>query len=124
MGFGRRAEFETGSQKIDNQEEQIAFIFVDYLGNEIHLTDEVCQVALTKHPEAGQFFELVGETLASPDIVKKSQTDSRVNLYYKFYSKILNGKFVVIVVKYAERYFISTFYATDKIKQGEVVWKK
>jgi len=102
----------------------MAFIFIDYRGEEIHLADEVYQVALTKHPEGRQFFEFVGETLASPDIVKKSQTDSRVELYYKYYSKILNGKFVVIVVKHAERYFISTFYATDKIKQGEVVWKK
>jgi hypothetical protein len=84
----------------------------------------VYQVALTKHPEAHTFVELIGETLNAPDIVKNSQTDNRVNLYYKFYPRVLNGKFVVIVVKFAEMYFISTFYATDKIKQGEVVWKK
>ena len=102
----------------------MTFTFVDYRGEEIYLTDEVYQVVLSKHPEAGLFAKRISDTLSSPDIVKKSQLDVRVNLYYKFYSDILNGKFVVIVVKHADSFFVSTFYTTDKIKQGEIVWKK
>lgn len=100
------------------------FTFVDYRGETIYLSEQVYNVVLSKHPEAKLFFEWVGDTLNSPDIVKKSQTDARVNLYYKFHSKVLDGKFIVIVVKLAGQYFVSTFYATDKIKEGEIVWKK
>lgn len=102
----------------------MAYQCSDYRGVQIHLTDEVSQIILTKHPETQEFFERIAETLAHPDLVKQSQTDTRVNLYYRFYSEILNGKFVVIVVKYAQEYFVSTFYATDKIKEGRLIWKK
>lgn len=102
----------------------MSFTFVDYRGATIHLSDQVYQTVLLKHPEAKLFFDFLHETLALPDIVKKSQTDERVNLYYKYFSRVLNGKYVVIVVKFAGEYFVSTFYATDKIKQGEFVWKK
>jgi len=102
----------------------MAYTFRDYRGETIFLSEQVYQVALTKHPEAKLFFDFVAETLVQPDIVKKSQKDTRTSLYYRYFSQVLNGKFVVIVVKFAEQYFVSTFYATDKIKQGEVVWKK
>jgi fibronectin type 3 domain-containing protein len=102
----------------------MAFHFVDYRNQEIELADEVYQTILVKHPEVKQFFDRIGEVLARPDVVRKSQTDVRVNLYYKFYADILKGKYVVAVVKLADRYFISTFYATDKIKEGEIVWKR
>jgi len=102
----------------------MAYQFSDYRGARVHLTDEVYQIILTKHPEAQGFFDRIAETLAHPDLVKQSQTDTRVNLYYRFYSDVLNGKFVVIVVKYAQEYFVSTFYATDKIKEGRLIWKR
>jgi len=34
------------------------------------------------------------------------------------------GKWVVVVGKRADRRFISTVYATDWIKSGEVLWPK
>ncbi len=37
---------------------------------------------------------------------------------------VLNGKWLVVVVKRIDRHFISTFYATDQIKSGEILWKK
>lgn len=102
----------------------MTFNFVDYRDETIQLSEEVYNVVLTKHPEAEKFVEQVGETLASPDIIKRSQTDARVNLYYKFYSHVLNGKFVVIVAKFAQEYFVSTFYATDKIKKEKLYGRR
>lgn len=76
----------------------MTFTFLDYRGIEIQLTAQVYQVVLLKHPESAQFFDRIGEILAQPDLVKASQTDSRVDLYYRFYADVLNGKFVVVVV--------------------------
>lgn len=66
------------------------------------MSDEVYQVILVKHPEARKLFDRVGETLLEPDSVRKSVTDVRVRLYYRFYPDILGGKFVVVVVKGAD----------------------
>jgi len=45
-------------------------------------------------------------------------------LYYQFRAQVLNGKWVVVVVKQVDRYFISTIYATDRVKSGDVIWTK
>ncbi|MBI3538179.1 MAG: hypothetical protein HY070_11570 [Chloroflexi bacterium] len=103
---------------------QMAYSFKDYLGEEIFLTAQVYQVILVKHLEVSRFFDRVGDTLMNPDEVRKSVTDSRVRLYYRYYPDVLDGKFVVVVVKRAEGIFISTIYATDRIKEGEILWKK
>jgi hypothetical protein len=98
------------------------YSFRDYRNEEIDLSDEVYRVILDKHPESKQFISRISQTLAVPDQVRKSVTDSRVRLYYRFYDDVLNGKFVTVVVKRADRSFISTIYATDKIKEGELLW--
>jgi len=103
---------------------EAAFTFKDYLGEQVVLTKDVYGVILLKHPESKKFFDHIGETLASPEVVRRSVTDIRTRLYYRFYRDVLDGKFVVVVVKRAEGNFISTIYATDKIKEGEVIWQK
>jgi len=100
------------------------YIFTDYAGERITLSAEVYQVIATKHPEVKRFFEYVRETLADPQIVRQSVTDPRVRLYYRFYADVLDGKLVVVVVKQANVNFVSTIYATDKIKEGETIWQK
>ncbi len=102
----------------------MAYTFTDYRGEDVYLSDNVYHVIILKHPEAKKLFNRVGNTLVSPDEVRKSVTDSRTRLYYRFYSDVLKGKFVVVVVKQVDKNFISTIYATDKIKEGEVLWKK
>jgi hypothetical protein len=58
------------------------------------------------------------------DKVRKSIHDERSVLYYLFKENVLNGKWLVAVVKRIDRNFISTLYATDRIKSGDVIWKK
>ena len=102
----------------------VAYTFTDYLGETIYLSAEVYKIILAKHREVHGFFDRVGETLQSPDMVRKSVSDARARLYYRFYADVLEGKFVAVVVKRADRNFISTVYATDKIKEGEIIWQK
>jgi hypothetical protein len=66
----------------------------------------------------------ITQTLLSPDEIRRSIRDERVILYYRFEGQVLDGKWVVVVVKRVERRFISTIYATDQIKSGDILWKK
>lgn len=99
-------------------------IYHDLWDNEIVLTDSVRAVILQKHPEAEDFIDNLANISSNPDEVHRSIHDERSTLYYRFESHILDGKWVVAVVKRVERYYVSTLYATDKIKSGEVIWTK
>lgn len=99
-------------------------IYLDAFGNTIVLVDEIRDVILTKHPEIAPFINQIGEVLKSPDEIRRSVYDERVVLYYCFKEQILDGKWLVVVVKRIDRNFVSTFYVTSKLKAGEVIWKK
>ena len=99
-------------------------IFVDVFENEVVLTDEVQAETFDKHPEAKGFLKHVEVTLQAPDEVRRSSRDERVMLYYRYEHEVLGGKWIVVVVKRIDRNFVSTFYATNKIKLGETLWKK
>ena len=98
--------------------------YTDVFGAQIVLTDSVRATILEKHPEAADFIDLIGEVVAQPDEVRQSVRDTRIVLYYQFRTSVLEGKWVVVVVKRIDRNFISTRYATDKIKCGDLLWKK
>jgi len=99
-------------------------IYKDIFGDEIVLTHDTRDRILQKHPEVADFLDRISQTLLLPDEIRYSLRDERVILYYRFDVQVLNGKWVVVVVKRVERRFISTIYATDQIKSGEVLWKK
>lgn len=102
----------------------IETLYVDVFGDEVVLADSVRATILEKHPEAADFIDSLAEVLATPDEVRQSVRDTRVVLYYQFRTSVLEGKWVVVVVKRIDRNFISTLYATDKIKSGDLLWKK
>jgi hypothetical protein len=69
----------------------------------------------------------VCETLEDPEEVRKSRRASdTTRLYYRRYTNTAIGdKWVCVVVKFLENdAFISTAYGTNKIKQGELIWRK
>ncbi len=99
-------------------------IYVDVLNEEIVLTQAVRTVILTKHPEVADFIDKIGSVLNDPDEIRRSMRDDRAVLYYRYESEVLNSKWVVVVVKRIDRNFISTIYATDTVKSGEVIWTK
>jgi hypothetical protein len=57
-------------------------------------------------------------------MIKGSRRTQDVWLYYKFYSSIFRGKFLLVAVKKSLRAFVLTCYITDEIKKGELVWQK
>jgi len=64
---------------------------------------------------------LVIKTLEDPEMIRKSLKDPNVYLYYRGYEKY----FICVVVKHLNgEGFIITTYITDRIKEGEEIWKK
>ena len=94
--------------------------YTDLFGETVVITDAVYAMILRKHPEVSDFVDRIDRTLAEPDEVRYSVRDKRSVLYYLFEDEVLGGKWVVVVVKRIDRNFISTIYATDKIKSGIV----
>jgi hypothetical protein len=99
-------------------------IYIDIFGNSIELTDERWLHIIKEHPEVSQYKERIQEVLATPDYVKRSSRNTDVVLYYKFYSDILDGKYLLVVIKKELRSFVLTCYITDMIKKGVILWEK
>jgi hypothetical protein len=74
-----------------------------------------------KHPSIQGKEKQVKETLGFPDEIRTSKKDPGVYLFYKKYSR----KFLCVVARInTGKGFIITVYYTDKIKEGELKWKK
>ncbi|MBX3066808.1 MAG: hypothetical protein KF726_27755 [Anaerolineae bacterium] len=99
-------------------------VFIDALGDEIVLADSVREMILLKHPEVASFTEKLPDVLMLPDEIRRSFRDERVVLYYRYDAAVLDGKWITVAVKRIDRNYISTIYATDRIKSGDVVWTK
>jgi hypothetical protein len=99
-------------------------VFADIFGGEVVLASSVRATILRKHPETVDFIDQLDRVLADPDEVRRSVRDERSVLYYRFEAAVLKGKWLVVVVKRIDRNFVSTVYATDQIKSGEVIWTK
>ena len=96
----------------------------DVRGDEIVLADGARATILAKHHEVTLFIDGLDRVLSDPDEIRRSVRDERVVLYYQYRADVLNGKWVVAVVKRVDRHFVSTLYVTDRIKSGERLWKK
>lgn len=92
--------------------------FPSAIGKTVDLTDKRQGYILRYHPYVGPFFERIGEVRAHPDELRRSRQDSVALLFYKFYSDIPEGKYMVVVVKENERSFILTVYLTKSIRTG------
>jgi len=98
----------------------------DLRNRSIRLTDERVNHLETDHPEMVGQTPRIAETLAAPDWIVRSKTDSTVELFYKWYpSTPVTTKFLCVVVKVLpDDHFIITSYYTDAVKRGEVLWEK
>ncbi len=97
----------------------------DVWGNSVSLTDER-RAHILEHPEMRGQKDKLAEILLEPDVVIQSQSDDTVRLFHRFYRRLAIGdKYLCVVVKYVEDdTFVITAYFTDKIKRGEVLWKR
>lgn len=97
----------------------------DYRGIPIRVTDERMS-HIMEHPEMRGMEGAIAETLLEPDQVVRSVSDERTVLIYRYYPHtMVGGKFLCVVVKESvDDRFLLTAYLTDRIKQGEIIWKK
>jgi len=97
----------------------------DLWGNKVSLTGER-RAHIIEHPEMCGQEKKLAETLLEPETIVQSQSDDTVKLFHRFYKRLSIGdKYLCVVVKYLEgSSFIITAYFTDKVKTGEILWKK
>jgi len=88
------------------------------IGN-IELTSERKVHILASHPELKIHFEKLSQVLINPDEIRRSSLDKNVLLFYKFFDKVKDGKYINVTVKTGNRNFVLTSYITDKIRAGE-----
>jgi hypothetical protein len=101
-------------------------LFNDIRNRVIRLTAERQQHLQTAHPEMTEAMPHIAETLANPDKIVRSRTDTTVELFYRHYPcTAVTSKFLCTVVKVLpDDNFIITAYYTDTIKRGERLWEK
>lgn len=68
----------------------------------------------------------ISETLVAPDEVRGSNHDEQVNLYYRWYNAPdIDNKYICAVVRIVgDDALVMTVYPTDRIKEGDIVWRK
>lgn len=93
-------------------------IYQSSIKRKVALTHERKKHIFDFHPDFKSYFKNIPAVLKNPDEIRKTYEDTNVLIFYKFYDKILNGKYIAVVVKINKRSFILTSYLTDKIKTG------
>jgi hypothetical protein len=78
-------------------------------------------ITTVKHPSMAGKESEIKRCLSNPDEVRLSKRDKGV---YLFYRRLKEKHVCVVVRREREWSYIITTYVTDKIKEGEAVWKK
>lgn len=73
-----------------------------------------------KHPVMNGKEGIVQYVLREPSEIRQSKTDKEVYLYYKQFDKL----YCVVARHLGSEGFLITAYPTDKVKEGDAVWKK
>lgn len=92
------------------------------LGVEVRTTYHYWKIITQiKHPSIQGKQQQARQTLKNPDVVRKSQQDNRVYLYYKKYG----GYYLTVVCRHLDgEGFIITCYYTKKPLEGKTIWSK
>lgn len=96
----------------------------DRFGNILLLKEKHWRYIIEKHPEIGNYKDRLSAVVKDPDIVKRSRRDKDIFLYYRYYKDIFEGKYLLVVGKIEEHPIVLTCYITDRIKEGDFIWKK
>ena len=96
----------------------------DKFDNNVKLTDKQWDHIVKEHPEVEPYRGRLSEALSKPDLVKRSKRNKDTFLYYRYYKDIYEGKYLLTVAETKEKSMILTCYITDRIKKGDLIWKK
>lgn len=100
-----------------------------YLKGVVELSEERLKHIAERHPDFLPAHEhLILEVLAEPDQVRRSKRFPNARLFTRWFTDVVDGKFVVIVVvtDYGPkgRHWVITGYIARKISEGEIEWKR
>ena len=100
-----------------------------YLNGEVELTEEREKHITEQHPDLfPEHRRCIPETLADPDLVRRSTRFSGARLFSRWFDDLRQGKHVVVVVvsdtDVNGRHWIITAYMTKKLTGGEIEWKR
>jgi hypothetical protein len=95
-------------------------VFKNYRDEECLLTDEQEEHIQTRHPEATP--QLISECLMTPLEIRKSSSHYEAHLYYIL--KTADRYFCVVLKCCLDGNYISTAYTTNKIKSGQLIYKR
>ncbi len=98
--------------------------FKDRFGNIIKLNGKRWDHIVKQHPEIEPYNNRLSDVLNKPDLVKRSKRDKDTFLYYHYYKDIYKGKYILVVAETKNKSILLTCYITDRIKEGDVIWKK
>ena len=97
--------------------------FIDSFDRKIGLSDERWNHIIDTHPEIKEFLKELEGALIDPELIKRSVYNKNVVLFYRHYKHIYGGKYMCVVVRLDEKSIV-TAYITDRIKSGDLIWKK
>ena len=102
----------------------MATVLVDVFGHRLHFDSDHRRHILSEHPEVRPYLSRLAEVFRSPDWVKRSRRRPQVYLYYRFYDDVFDGKYLLGVAALGQRPMVLTYYVTDSVKQGELLWPR
>ena len=97
------------------------------LRGSVEWTEERERHVAERHPELlPEHRDLIAETVADPDQVRRSARFPEARLFSRWYPEVRGGKHVVVVVVSgpAGRHWIVTAYVARRLAEGEVEWKR
>ena len=101
---------------------KIHFEVMGRLGRRIRVTKSHWSfIVREKHLEIEGMEAEVQETLIFPEIVRESQEDDEVFLYYRKHGRY----FICVVCRHLNGDgFVITCYLTNKVKEGQQIWPR
>ncbi|MCK5062187.1 DUF4258 domain-containing protein [Candidatus Parcubacteria bacterium] len=107
---------------IKNDSNKNLFQVKSVLSKQIKTSKEYWQkITVIKHPSIKGKEKEAKKTLSSPDMIRVSNSDKKVFLYYRKYRK----NYLCVVARHENgNGFIITVYITNKIKEGKQIWQK
>lgn len=103
----------------------VIFESVTIDGKKVRLTETQWLHIVFYHPELREEQNKIEKTVSEPDAIMRGAIET-ARVYYKFYrSTPVASKYLVVVVKMLdEEGFIVTSYFTERMKKGEIVWRR
>lgn len=88
----------------------------------VKLTSKRLTHIIQSHPIMEIYLKNLRRVLEKPDQIRYSTYNQNVLLFYRYFDKIENGKYIVVVVDKIEG-LVRTAYLTHRIKTGRIYEK-